>query len=395
MSPGEHRASPGHDQLVHMTAPLIDQRSASIRLTPADVAEWANGRRVFISSLISDMPEERGAARRAILNAGADPVMFEELGGQDISADQAYLAGVRSSDVYVGLLGPRYGVRMPDGYSATHAEFLEAERIGLRLCLFVNGMDSGHMDGPQRDLISGVRNAYTTSSWSDPADLEQRITARLADLAGEEIAPWVKLGDVVIRAREVSTSGTAVNVRADVRSAQVLAVLDQLRERGLDVPFASPTRASTVRVIEFRSTERLSGVHAVEIGMRITGSAPAPMRMSVNGVAADELEERALSDALFGTSLLPRNLGWAAPLDDPIDPLRGLGLDDVVLRPVCRLLISAALLSSGAATTIDSFVLGPRIAGTRILRVSWTPPEIYANGPAPTPRMLHGEVQGL
>ncbi|KLO46596.1 hypothetical protein ABW17_01695 [Mycobacterium nebraskense] len=136
---------------------LVDQRSASLAASEHDVRAWASGRRVFVSSLITDMPAERSAARTAIETVGATPVMFEDLGPQDVSAEQAYLAGVRSSDVYVGMWGRRYGVRMPDGYSATHAEFLEAERNGLRLCLFVHGEGSGDMDGAQRDLIQGDR----------------------------------------------------------------------------------------------------------------------------------------------------------------------------------------------------------------------------------------------
>src|SRR5689334_4693813 len=105
---------------------LIDQRSVSLAASEPDVRAWAVGRRVFVSSLITDMPEERAAVRSAIESIGATPVMFEDLGAQDISSDQAYLSGVRSSEVYVGMWGERYGVRMSDGYSATHAEFLEA-----------------------------------------------------------------------------------------------------------------------------------------------------------------------------------------------------------------------------------------------------------------------------
>jgi len=139
-----------------MTAPLIiDQVSASLQVTDADLRAWASGRRVFVSSLITDMPEERAAVRSAIVSVGATPVMFEDdLGAQDVPADRAYLAGVHSSEVYIGLWGERYGVRMSDGYSATHAEFLEAERYGLRLCLFVHDKGTGEMDGGQRDLIA-------------------------------------------------------------------------------------------------------------------------------------------------------------------------------------------------------------------------------------------------
>ncbi|MHA3019662.1 DUF4062 domain-containing protein [Mycobacterium sp. BMJ-28] len=122
--------------------------------------------------------------------------MFEDLGAQDISAEQAYLSGVRRSEIYVGMWGPRYGVRMPDGYSATHAEFLEAERNGLRLCLYVHDEQSGAMDGAQRDLIASARNLYTTSPWSYPADLERRVRRRLEELAAEDLARGSALAEL-------------------------------------------------------------------------------------------------------------------------------------------------------------------------------------------------------
>lgn len=97
---------------------LIDQRSASMTASEDDIRIWARGRWVFVSSLIGGMRAERAAVRQAIEAVGATPVMFEDdLGARDISAEQAYLSGVRTSEIYVGLFGPRYGVRMAGGNS--------------------------------------------------------------------------------------------------------------------------------------------------------------------------------------------------------------------------------------------------------------------------------------
>ncbi|WP_457145213.1 DUF4062 domain-containing protein [Mycobacterium sp. URHB0021] len=238
---------------------LIDQRSASLAAAEPDVRRWASGRRVFVSSLITDMPAERSAVRAAIEAVGATPVMFEDLGAQDISAEQAYLAGVRSSDIYVGMWGTRYGVRMSDGYSATHAEYLEAERNGLRLCLFVHGEASGEMDWAQRDLIQGARNLYTTSPWTDPADLRHRVQRRLEALASEDLAPWVRVGRAVFRATDIVDDGGTIAITADVRSGAVHTSLVQLRQqRGGTLPFASPSLARIVQFAEL-STRTLWG----------------------------------------------------------------------------------------------------------------------------------------
>jgi hypothetical protein len=374
---------------------LVDQRSASLAASEQDVRAWASGRRVFVSSLITDMPEERSAARTAIETVGAAPVMFEDLGPQDVSAEQAYLAGVRSSDVYVGMWGRRYGVRMPDGYSATHAEFLEAERNGLRLCLFVHGEASGDMDGAQRDLIQGARNLYTTSSWSDPTDLGQRVRRRLEELAAEELAPWVRVGRAIFRATEIVNDGRTISITAEVRSDAVHTELVRLRhQRGGSLPFASPIDARNVRLAEL-STHTLSTIgHEERLVLTAEEQRSANMRVAINGVSADEVTRRAVSDGLFGTSTLGEAAFLARPID-PLQPLRGLNLDDSILRPVARLLFTEHLLTEAMASRIDSFALGPSHQGSRRLRATWTPPQVYVNEPDPSPLSIDGRVRGV
>ena len=375
---------------------LVDQRSASLAASEQDVRAWASGRRVFASSLITDMLQERSAVRTAIERVGATPVMFEDLGPQDISAEQAYLAGVRSSDVYVGMWGRRYGVRMPDGYSATHAEFLEAERNGLRLCLFVHGDASCEMDGAQRDLIQGVRNLYTTSPWSDPADLGQRVRARLEEMAAEELAPWVRVGRAIFRAREITNDGRTISITAAVRSDAVHSELVRLRDnRTSGVPFASPNDARGVQVAEL-STRTVSTVgHEECLTLVAQDQRGANMRASLNGVSADEVARRALSDGLFGTSTLGHQVGLLARPIDPLEALRGFALDDSILRPVARLLFGERLLSKQVASRIDSFILGPSHQGARRLRATWIPPSVYVNEPDPVPVSIDGTITGL
>ncbi|MBA3021738.1 DUF4062 domain-containing protein [Propionicimonas sp.] len=375
---------------------LVDQRSASLAASEADVRMWATGRRVFVSSLITDMPGERSAVRAAIEAVGATPVMFEDLGAQDVSAEQAYLSGVRSSEVYVGMWGPRYGVRMGDGYSATHAEFLEAERDGLRLCLFVHGDKSGEMDGPQRDLIRSARSLYTTGSWRDVTDLGQQVRRRLEGLAAEELAPWVRVGRTLFRAREITDDGRTITIDAVVRSDAVHSELVRLRDqRSSGVAFASPSDAQAVQIAAL-STRIVSTVgHEEHLTLVVQGQRGSNMRAAINGVAADEVTRRALSDGLFGTSMLGQQMAWLARPIDPLAALRGLALDDSILRPAARLLFGERLVFEQIASRIDSFNLGPSHQGMRRLRATWTPPQLYTNEPDLDPLSIDGTVTGL
>lgn len=374
---------------------LIDQRSASLNPDATEIRAWAQGRRAFVSSLITDMPAERRATRQAITDFGATPVMFEDdLGGQDIPADRAYLSGVATSDIYIGLWGPRYGVRMGDGYSATHAEFIAAEQHGLRLCLFVNGQTSTDMDGPQRDLIAGARNLYTTASWTDPTDLAGGITRRLTELAAEDLTPWVRIGRVVLRAASVSADGSTYTVIADVRDPAVNAELLRLRDGNRELlPFASPTEAKAVRVESVNSRTLSNTRHEHTLVLRVGDDRTTSLRVSSNGVTADELARQAISDGLFGTSLLDRD-SWIKP-EDPLSSLRGRRLDDAVVRPVSRLLLTEHLLRSENASTINEFALGPSHQGNRRLRLTWTPPAQYTNFPDPEPLTIDGTISDL
>lgn len=379
-----------------MTAPLlIDQVAASMHVTDADVLAWAEGTRVFVSSLITDMPAERAAVRRAITAIGATPVMFEDdLGAQDVPADEAYLAGVRSSEIYVGLFGRRYGVQMSNGFSATHAELREAQNHDLRLCLYVNDA-AGDMDGSQRDLVASVQNSYTTSSWFDPADLSERVGRRLRDLAAEDSAPWVRVGRAVFRARQIDHDGTTITVDADIRSNTVRAELERLRDqRAGDLPFAAPHLARRVQVARVASSVSSTQTHRVRLDLTVQERRTANMRYSMNGVSADELARERLAAGLFGAPVPNDHRYMSSPVD-PLAPIRGMDLDDTIARPVARLLITEHLLSEEEASTVDAVVLGPRRHGHRRLRIVWTPHVMYSNEPDRGPMTLEGNLVAL
>ena len=90
------------------------------------------GKRVFISSVMAELGEERAAAANGVRSLGAKPVMFEEFGGRDADPLDAYLGEVETSQICVGILGQSYGRPLPTRFSATHTEFRHAEQQGLR-----------------------------------------------------------------------------------------------------------------------------------------------------------------------------------------------------------------------------------------------------------------------
>ena len=76
--------------------------------------------RVFVSSTLEELADERLAARRAVERLRLAPVMFE-LGARPHPPRSLYLAYLRQSHVFVGVYWQRYGWVAPDMDAPTHA----------------------------------------------------------------------------------------------------------------------------------------------------------------------------------------------------------------------------------------------------------------------------------
>lgn len=99
-----------------------------------------------------------------------------------------------------------------------------------------------------------------TSPWSGPEDLGRRVRRRLEELADEELAPWVRVGRTLFRAREITSDGKTVLLTAAVSSGAVHAELVRLRDnRAGGVPFASPHTALPVQIVDL-STRTVSTI---------------------------------------------------------------------------------------------------------------------------------------
>ena len=84
--------------------------------------------KVFISGNQTELKEERFAAQDAILNSPIIkdffvPFLFENLPAGGREPVSTYLNEVKSSDIYLGILGNNYGPKGEDGISATEREY--------------------------------------------------------------------------------------------------------------------------------------------------------------------------------------------------------------------------------------------------------------------------------
>ncbi len=225
--------------------PLLIDRAAAAELPSADgVREWAREKRAFISSVMTELPAEREAAAAGVRAVGLRAVMFEEFGGRDADPEEVSLAEVEGSDMYIGILGRRYGKPLKSRFSATHAEYLHAEKHALRMAVWTSSAPD--REGHEQAFLDEVRKFHVVPALRTADDLQRQVEDRMRVIAAEDLAPWCKLGNVVFRAMEVEDRGAETHVAARVKDDAVARALEEARgdrfNRGTMAHFA-PTCA--------------------------------------------------------------------------------------------------------------------------------------------------------
>lgn len=156
--------------------PLLIDRSPVPDPEEGEIRAWAAEQSVFVSSVISGMDAERQSAADAISSLGARPILFENFGGMDDDPEDAYISHTLRVPTSMGILGSRYGTPLKTGYSATHAEYNEAVRRGLKVSVW-NAIDD--VDGRQQDFLGEIRVFQTTGTYGSPESLADGVERRL------------------------------------------------------------------------------------------------------------------------------------------------------------------------------------------------------------------------
>jgi hypothetical protein len=134
--------------------------------------------KVFISSVTYLLKEERQALPPFLRLFDHVPLRFEDFLSQDRSGREACLAGVEEAEVYVLLLGPRYGDPLPDsGLSPTAEEFRRARSRGIPILVFNKITDE--QDEPEQLAFKADVGHYINGrlwkAFTDPLSLNQAV----------------------------------------------------------------------------------------------------------------------------------------------------------------------------------------------------------------------------
>ena len=147
--------------------------------------------KIFISSVQKEFAAERRALKEylthdALLSRFIDDVfLFEDVPACNQRPDDLYLQEVAGCDIYLVLLGTKYGWKGENGKSPTELEFDHATKTHRERLVFVKGADDV---GREPDMVALVRkagNQVTRRRFSDTPELIREVYASLVESLGQ------------------------------------------------------------------------------------------------------------------------------------------------------------------------------------------------------------------
>jgi predicted ATPase len=155
--------------------------------------------RVFVSSTLGELAEERRAVSRAIAALRLTPVLFE-LGARPHPPRDLYRAYLAQSDVFIGLYWQRYGQLNP-GMEVSGLEEEFQLSAGLPRLLYVKA------PAPDREprlaqLLARIRNEASYRRFSTPGELGRLVRDDLATLLSERFTASAPLAAAPARSRD-------------------------------------------------------------------------------------------------------------------------------------------------------------------------------------------------
>lgn len=368
----------------------IDLTAANRTVPDDEFRQWASTHSVFLSSVMGEFKDERRAVADALQDAGFTVRWFEHFGGRDDPPEAAYLTEVAGADIYVGVMGDHYGTMQTSGYSATHEEYLEARRRGKRVSFWVRN-DDANRQGHARDFVSEVRVFNVTGGFEDTDDLVRKLLRRFAEMAAEDLSPWVKVGGVIFRAERITEVGADLTIEARVRDAAVMRALraygpDPQWGRGGEVPVTYSDRSGIGRVDALEVQTQSGATRTIKLAVTVQwATGRDSMAMGTSGYTHEDLVEVGIRVGLLHEVTPERltGLGMRSLVDasDPLAPLQGIRLPEGSVQAIARLLVVERLVGSHRASAVEDFVLGPAVQGGRRVRIAWRENQHYINQP--------------
>ena len=192
---------------------------------------------VFVSSTFTDLVEERQAAVAAILKAGHIPAGMELFTAGDVSQMEVIKRWIDESDVYMLILGGRYGsVELTTSLSYTELEYDYAKEQGKALFAVViqeealeariKSGGSIYFEKENPKALAEFRKKVLTnisSFFSDTKDIKLCVHESLADFSAKPgLKGWVSAAEV--------PDAKSLNNEIDTLRRENAALTDELKK---------------------------------------------------------------------------------------------------------------------------------------------------------------------
>jgi hypothetical protein len=238
--------------------------------------------------------------------------MWEEITPLDERAQHAYLDGVDRSDLFILLLGTRYGEADETGFSPTHKEGKRALERGIPRLLFEpTHVARNEHDGRLNDWLASLYHEISGGKYDDSSDLVRKLANRVRGVASAQETPWIKLGRLVMPGTVGKRGGagtTTYEVRTrlrDLKARQAITLIaDRFHQSDADRLTWGVETTPIARVQVETHTSLISEVEATLVCERDTrrGGATLGGGMTINGIGPAEQVGIWADYALFGKS---------------------------------------------------------------------------------------------
>jgi hypothetical protein len=139
--------------------------------------------RVFVSSIQAGYGDVREQVRVALETLGKRPIMAEAVGASPDSSQRTLLDRVADCDLFLLVIGPRYGDPGTSGFSPTEDEFNEARRLGKPILALIQ---EGPRDAAQAEFVARVRGnweqGHFAPTFTDARDVAMAVVRAFRQL---------------------------------------------------------------------------------------------------------------------------------------------------------------------------------------------------------------------
>lgn len=150
--------------------------------------------KIFVSGVQKELKTERRAVKEfvrkdVLLSEYFDVFLFEDAPAKSKSAEKAYIEEVWKGDVYIGILGRKYGSSGKGSLSPTEAEFREAKAKHKEILIYIKGQntaDRKREPGVQK-FIKAIKNPKAGYSYRRFEDADE-----LSNLVYESLISFLK-----------------------------------------------------------------------------------------------------------------------------------------------------------------------------------------------------------